>query len=75
MSDRENITLAIDGMSCGHCVTSVRKALATVPGIASAAVGVGCAAIQLDTGATSQTTDEAIRAICRAGYEAALNAA
>ena len=75
MSDRENITLVIDGMSCGHCVASVQKALATVTGIASAAVEVGCVEIQLETGATSQTTDDAIRAIRRAGYDAALNAA
>jgi len=27
------ITLKIEGMSCGHCVGSVRKALTAVPGV------------------------------------------
>lgn len=31
-----NVSLAVGGMSCGHCVASVTKALATVPGIADA---------------------------------------
>lgn len=29
----ERVTLAITGMTCGHCVASVRKALAAVPGV------------------------------------------
>ena len=27
------IRLKIDGMSCGHCVSAVRRALAAVPGV------------------------------------------
>jgi copper chaperone len=27
------ITLDIEGMSCGHCVAAVRKALSAVPGV------------------------------------------
>lgn len=29
------ITLKIEGMSCGHCVSAVEKALAAVPGVRS----------------------------------------
>ena len=28
-----SVTLAIDGMSCGHCVQAVTKALSAVPGV------------------------------------------
>ena len=27
------VTLAITGMTCGHCVAAVKKALAAVPGV------------------------------------------
>ena len=41
------IHLKIDGMSCGHCVASVKKALESVPGVDSAAVDLsaGSAAV------------------------------
>ena len=29
----ERVTLAITGMTCGHCVAAVKKALAAVPGV------------------------------------------
>ena len=29
----ERVTLAITGMTCGHCVASVKKALAAIPGV------------------------------------------
>jgi copper chaperone CopZ len=36
-----NITIAISGMSCGHCLNAVNKALAAVPGITVKAVQIG----------------------------------
>jgi mercuric transport protein len=30
---KERVTLAIEGMTCGHCVAAVKKALAAVPGV------------------------------------------
>lgn len=29
----ERVTLAITGMTCGHCVAAVKKTLAAVPGV------------------------------------------
>ena len=29
----ERVTLAISGMTCGHCVAAVKKALTAVPGV------------------------------------------
>jgi copper chaperone CopZ len=34
----ERATLAVRGMSCGHCVSAVRKALAALPGVAEVEV-------------------------------------
>jgi copper chaperone len=36
-------TVKINGMSCGHCVMSVKKALSTVPGIENLDVQIGLA--------------------------------
>ena len=63
----KRITLNIDGMSCGHCVASVRKALERVPGSEVREVKVGSASVDFDSGVTSL---EQIRdAVADAGYE------
>jgi copper chaperone len=31
--EKDHVTLAITGMTCGHCVAAVKKALAAVPGV------------------------------------------
>jgi mercuric ion binding protein len=31
--EKEHVALAIAGMTCGHCVAAVKKALAAVPGV------------------------------------------
>lgn len=35
-----NTELKIDGMTCGHCVAAVKKALEAVPGVESAEVSL-----------------------------------
>ncbi|MEP7383143.1 MAG: heavy-metal-associated domain-containing protein [Gemmatimonadota bacterium] len=63
----QQATLGISGMSCGGCVSTVRKALDTVPGIRVDAVTVGSATVSYDE---SQTTPAAIAQVIRdAGYE------
>ncbi len=44
---------AIDGMSCGHCVQAVTKALSAVPGIRVKSVEVGSAVIETPDGGTT----------------------
>ena len=59
--------LKIEGMSCGHCVMSVKKALGKVPGIVVDDVQIGKAKIQYDE---SKVTEQAFtRAIDEAGYK------
>ena len=63
------VTLAISGMSCGHCVAAVKSALDAVPGVAVRDVTIGSATVALDP-ATSP--ENALNAVREAGYEAHL---
>ena len=63
----QQTTLKIGGMSCGHCVMHVTKALKAVPGVEVADVQVGSASISYDPSrvALSAISD----AIRKAGYQ------
>ena len=54
--------LKIEGMTCGHCVRSVSKALEGVPGVQSAAVDLaaGTAAVVHDGTALPATLAQAV---------------
>ena len=40
-----HVTIGIDGMSCGHCVQAVKKALDKVDGVTEAEVRIGAAEV------------------------------
>jgi len=63
----DTITLSIDGMTCGHCVQAVTKALSTVPGVLTKSVTVGTAEIETKDGWSS---GQAVAALQAAGYPA-----
>jgi copper chaperone len=61
-------TLQIEGMSCGHCLNAVNRALASLPGVALESVQIGRASLRYDE---SLITPDAIRdAVAEAGYRA-----
>ncbi|MBI4843967.1 MAG: heavy-metal-associated domain-containing protein [Nitrospirae bacterium] len=60
------LTLKIEGMSCGHCVMAVKKALSGINGISSSDVGVGSAKVIFDESKTSREDIE--NAVRKAGY-------
>ncbi len=60
--------LKIDGMTCGHCVASVRKALETVDGATVDSVDIGSAKVSFDPRDTS--ADALVLAVVDAGYPA-----
>lgn len=63
----QQMTIAISGMTCGGCVSAVRKALGAVPGTRVEAVTVGSATVGYDASrATPATIYQAVR---DAGYE------
>ena len=60
-------TLAIGGMSCGHCVAAVQKALQDLEGVDVRQVAVGQATVDLGEGRSANDVIEAVR---DAGYDA-----
>ncbi|MEP6496070.1 MAG: heavy-metal-associated domain-containing protein [bacterium] len=63
----QQLTMAISGMSCGGCVTNVRKALGALSGTHVDSVTVGSATVTYDA---AQTTPAAIaQAVSDAGYQ------
>ncbi|HEX5725717.1 MAG TPA: cation transporter [Longimicrobiaceae bacterium] len=62
--------LAIEGMSCGHCVQTVEKALRNRPGVRSATVHLqeGAAEVEYDERAVSP--EQLAAAVQEEGYTA-----
>ena len=63
----EKLTLAIDGMTCGHCVRQVAGALRQLEGVQVQAVRVGEAAVAYDPTAVSEK--EIAQTIHGLGYQ------
>ena len=61
-------TLTIEGMSCGHCVLAVTKALEGLEGVKVENVSVGAASVEYDPSLASP--DDIAGAIADAGYPA-----
>lgn len=62
------VTLHIEGMSCGHCLSAVHRALGSLPGVALESVQIGRASLRYDE---SVIDPAAIReAVSEAGYRA-----
>jgi copper chaperone len=64
------IDLTIGGMSCGNCVSHVRKALETVPGVEVTNVSIGSAQLRIRDDARPALIESVIDAIDDAGYRA-----
>jgi copper chaperone len=63
----KDITLAIGGMSCGHCLNAVNQAIHSVPGVEIKSVRIGQAELRVpESGATA---DQVKAAIEDAGYK------
>ena len=64
----DELILKIDGMSCGHCVGQVTKALSQLDGVQVKTVKVGEAFVAYDQGEI--TAADIARAVIEVGYEA-----
>jgi copper chaperone len=62
------VQLKITGMSCGHCVKAVEKALDQVQGVQARTVQVGSAEVTFD--AQQASTERLLAAIREEGYSA-----
>lgn len=61
-------TLHIEGMSCGHCLNAVNRALTGLPGVRIDAIRIGRAEVSYDEATTDTARLEA--AVTDAGYKA-----
>lgn len=50
----DRMKMKIDGMTCGHCVSAVGKALKSIDGVTVESVAVGSATISYDPTAVSE---------------------
>ena len=66
------LTLAIQGMTCASCVNRIEKALSGIPGVMSASVNLATESARIHYLAQMLSSDDLIRAIALAGYEASL---
>jgi copper chaperone len=62
------IQIAISGMSCGHCVARVSKALSALPGVRVDSVEVGSARVAYEAAAISR--ERVLAAVRELGYGA-----
>ncbi|MHB1311168.1 MAG: heavy-metal-associated domain-containing protein [Gemmatimonadaceae bacterium] len=61
-----SLNLKIDGMTCGHCVMHVQKALRALDGVEVQQVQIGSAELQYDP--TKRQLDDILGAIRDEGY-------
>jgi copper chaperone len=67
-----SVELNISGMSCGHCVARVTKALTALEGLEVDNVRIGAAALRFDP--ARRSIDDILEALRDAGYEASVPA-
>jgi copper chaperone CopZ len=68
-STEQKVTLKVEGMSCGHCVGRVQKALDAAPGVIEAKVDLSSGTAEIRYG--NGTDAEALAGIVtEAGYPA-----
>jgi copper chaperone len=70
--DKKTETIRIEGMSCGHCVKSVKGALEELEGVSVEEVDLGGARVRYDPARIDRNA--IARAIEEAGYTPRLNA-
>lgn len=63
----QKATFEISGMSCGHCVKAVDKALQQTAGVTVEQVAIGSATVAFDEAAT--TAEAIAKVIDDAGYQ------
>jgi copper chaperone len=66
----QTITLAVRGMTCGHCATAVREEISKVPGVREVEVDVAAGQVQV-TSDQEPPAGALSAAVTEAGYELA----
>ncbi len=70
MINMNEIKLNVEGMTCGHCQMSVKKALENVKGVKSAVVDLEKKSALVNYKSDKVTEESLIQAVTDAGYRA-----
>ncbi len=70
MAERKTVTLAVTGMTCGHCVMATRKSLASVPGVSDVAVTLDPPRAVVTYDPAKAGVERLVAAVKEAGYAA-----
>ncbi|WP_107951677.1 copper chaperone CopZ [Lysinibacillus parviboronicapiens] len=65
----QNVTLNVQGMSCGHCVNSVEKGIGTLAGVEQVKVNLAEGLVDVSFNETQVTLEQIKEAIDDQGYE------
>ena len=65
----ENVTLAVQGMSCGHCVKAVESSVGSLAGIESVNVNLADAQVTVTFDSAQVTVDQIKETIEEEGYD------
>ena len=65
----EQITLKVEGMSCGHCKAAVEKALKGIAGVQGAEVDLDAKVVKVSYDADKTGKNDLAKAITDAGYD------
>lgn len=64
------VSVTVTGMTCGHCASSVREEVGSIPGVTAVDVDLGSGKVTIDS--EQQVEPEAIKsAVEEAGYQLA----
>jgi copper chaperone CopZ len=66
--EKYHVELAITGMTCGHCVAAVKKALAAVPGVETVEVALSPPRAVVDCDSSRTTVEMLMKATAEEGY-------
>jgi copper chaperone len=64
------VTLHIEGMSCGHCLNAVNRALTSLPGVTLESIQIGRASLHYDESVVDPLAIQ--NAVRDAGYHATI---
>jgi copper chaperone len=64
--------LAVKGMTCGHCVQAVEKALRSSPGVTAATVHLDDGAAEVEYDETRVSPEQLTAAVADEGYPATI---
>jgi len=69
--EKEHVSLEITGMTCGHCVAAVKKALAAVPGVGEVEVTLSPPRAAVSCDPLRTTLEMLTKATAEEGYPSA----